>query len=136
MAGGARGGTLAGMVRVLTVDDHLPFLEVAHELMDAMAGFESAGEAPSAAEGMAAIERFDPDLVLVDVHMPDVDGIELTRRIISASPDPPVVVLISAQDPSQLPSAAEECGAAAVIRKQELAPARLRTLWRRHGHTT
>ena len=123
------------MVRVLTVDDHVPFLEVAHDLIDAMAGFEPAGEAPSAAEGLEAIERLSPDLVLVDVHMPEVDGIELTRRIIATSASPPVVVLISAQDPSQLPAAAEACGAAAVIRKQELAPARLRTLWRDHGST-
>jgi two-component system, NarL family, invasion response regulator UvrY len=117
---------------VLTVDDHAPFLKVARDLVEATPGFESAGEAASAAEALARVERDPPDLALVDVHMPDMSGIELAQRI-NASPHHPLVVLISAVDPANLPTAAHRCGAAAVISKHELAPSRLRELWRAHG---
>jgi two-component system, NarL family, invasion response regulator UvrY len=120
------------VVRVLTVDDHAPFLRVAHELMLATSGFESVGEASSAEEGLAAVETARPDLVLADVHMPGMGGIEMARRIAQRW-EGTVVVLISAHDPEQLPSAARTCGAAEVIRKQDLGPARLRELWRVHG---
>jgi DNA-binding NarL/FixJ family response regulator len=119
------------VVRVLTVDDHAPFLEVAHELMLATPGFEPAGEAGSGAEGLAAVAATDPDLVLVDIHMPDMSGIELARRLRSVAPRP-VVILISAHDLGELPAAARTCGAAAVVSKQDLDPARLQELWHEH----
>jgi DNA-binding NarL/FixJ family response regulator len=120
------------VVRVLTVDDHAPFLRVARELMRATPGFESAGEASSAEEGLAAVLNTHPDLVLVDIHMPDLSGIEVARRIERAD-DSPIVVLITAQDLSQLPAAARNCGAAEVVSKQELGPATLRRLWKTHS---
>lgn len=120
------------MVRVLTVDDNAPFLQVAHELMLGTPGFESAGEVGSATEALAVAEELRPDLVLADVHMPGMDGIEMTRRMLSR-PRPPVVVLISSEEPAQLPAASRTCGAADVISKQELGPARLRELWAEYG---
>ena len=118
---------------MLTVDDYRPFLEMARALLVATPGFESAAEVGSGEEGLAAIREKAPDLVLVDVHLPGgMDGIELTRRI-RASAGAPVVVLISTDDPSRLPAAARSCGAAAVISKHELEPARLRQLWQAHG---
>jgi DNA-binding NarL/FixJ family response regulator len=114
------------------VDDHAPFLEVAHELLRATPGFESAGEASSAEEGLAAIDAEHPDLVLLDINMPDMSGIEAARRI-KRSANGPVVVLITAQDPAQLPAAVRSCGAAQVIGKQQLGPAALRELWEAHG---
>lgn len=124
--------TLSLVVRVLTVDDHAPFLEVAHELVLATPGFESAGGAHSAEEGIAQIEAAAPDLVLVDVHMPGMSGIEMARRV-SGSEDAPVVVLISAQDLGQLPAAARDCGAVEIVSKQELGPTTLKRLWGVHG---
>jgi two-component system, NarL family, invasion response regulator UvrY len=120
------------MVRVMTVDDNAPFLAVAREVVQHAAGFESVGEARSGAEALAAIEEARPDLVLVDVRMPGIDGIEFTRRI-QRSPEAAVVVLITAEDLAQLPAAANTCGAAAILRKQDLRPARLAELWRAHG---
>ena len=69
------------MVKVLTVDDHAPFLKAARDLVDATPGFDSAGEETSAAAGLARIESDSPDLVLADVHMPEMSGIELAERI-------------------------------------------------------
>jgi len=120
------------VVRVLTVDDHAPFLEVARELVLATPGFEPAGEASSGEDGLAAIDAVDPDLVLVDVHMSGMNGIEMIKRM-GAVRRRPVVVLISAQDLAQLPAAARTCGAAEVISKQDLGPARLKEIWRAHG---
>jgi len=120
------------VVRVLTVDDHAPFLKVAHDLVEATPGFESAGEEGSATEGLARLEYDRPDLVLADVHMPGMSGIELAQRV-NAMPQPPLVVLISAVNPADLPAASRRCGAAAVMSKHELTPSRLRELWRAHG---
>ena len=117
---------------MLTIDDYAPFLEMAHDLLVATPGFEPTAEVGSGEAGLAAIREEVPDLVLVDLHLPGMDGIELTRRIMAGA-RAPVVVLISTEDPSRLPAAARSCGAAAVINKHELAPARLRELWQAHG---
>ena len=119
-----------GVVRVLTIDDHPAFLRVAHELVEATPGFEPVGEASSAAEGLRAIDELHPDLVLADINMPGMTGIELTRRIGPAT----VTVLVSSSDPSEIPLDALTCGAVAVLRKEELSPARLLELWAAHGN--
>jgi len=119
------------VVRVVTVDDHEPFLDVARELMLATPGFEPVGEAGSAEEGLALAEAEQPDLILIDVHMPGMSGIEMARKL-RASGSGAVVVLISAQELAELPAAAQSCGAAEVISKQELGRATLRRLWADH----
>jgi DNA-binding NarL/FixJ family response regulator len=119
-------------VRTLVVDDHDHFLRVAADVVRATPGFEYAGEAGSGAEALAILEAAAPDLAIVDVRMPDLDGIELTRRIKARSPAT-VVALISAQEPADLPPAASECGADEVACKQEFGPAMLRRMWAAHG---
>lgn len=131
-AGSVHPATLTDVVRVLTVDDNAPFLEVADELLRATPGFESIGQASSAEEGLAVLGEHEADLVLVDIHMPDISGIEMARRI-KQSGNGPVVVLITAQDLGQLPAAAQDCGAAEVIGKQDLGAATLQRLWATHG---
>lgn len=118
-------------MRVLTVDDNAPFLEVANELVLATPGFESAGQASSGEEGLAAIDAADPDLVLADIHMPGMTGIEMAQ-LIEPTDGRPVVVLISAQDLGQLPAATRNCGAAGVVSKDDLGPAKLIALWEAH----
>lgn len=125
-------GTPGGAVPVLTVDDYLPFHAIARQLVRAAPGFVSAGEVASAREAFCAIEMSEPGLVLMDVHMPDLDGIAAARWIRRFHQNV-VVVLVSADEPAGLPAAAFACGAAAVLRKQDLRPAVLVDLWQMHG---
>ena len=121
-----------GSVRVLTVDDHATFRDAARALIVAT-GFEVAGEAASGEEGVAAAARLHPDLVLMDVRLPDIDGCEATRRIIPLRPEA-VVVLVSATEEGVPGDLAARCGAAAFVCKEQLRPSLLRELWDSHGH--
>jgi DNA-binding NarL/FixJ family response regulator len=119
-------------VAVLTVDDQRVFREAAHDVIEATAGFTSIGEASSGAEALAVLEERHPALVLVDVRMPDMDGIELSRLIKRAHPDL-IVVLISIEDTSDLGASASSSGAEALVCKRDFGPKLLRGLWRAHG---
>jgi DNA-binding NarL/FixJ family response regulator len=120
-------------VRVLTVDDQDVFRRVANEVIAATRGFESIGEAACGEEAVAAVEELRPDLVLLDVRMPGIGGIEAARRITAANPNT-VVVLISIEDPDELAHAARGSGAAALFRKRDFGSALLRRIWDEHGH--
>jgi DNA-binding NarL/FixJ family response regulator len=115
-------------VRVLVVDDQLVFREVARHVLDATPGFELIGEADSGDAALSATAAMRPDLVLLDVRMPGMDGVEAAIRI-RAADEPPVVVLVSVEEPRDVP-AARTCGAAAFVRKQDFGPALLRRVWR------
>jgi two-component system invasion response regulator UvrY len=119
-------------VEVVTVDDQAIFRAVARDVIEATPGFEAVGEAASGQEALRMVGELQPQLVLVDVRMPGMDGIETTRRLRAAHPET-VVVLVSLAEPADLPSSAGFCGAAALVRKQDLRPALLRGLWSRHG---
>jgi DNA-binding NarL/FixJ family response regulator len=114
-------------IRTMVVDDHPEFLRAAAEVVRATPGFESVGEAGCADDAIDLVSRLHPDLALVDVHMPGVDGIELTRRIKAIRPET-VVALISADDEPDLPTAVAGCGADRLLRKQEFGPGALRRL--------
>ncbi len=121
-----------GNVRVLTVDDYAPFLGVARDVVAASPGFVSAGEVSSGPEACGAIDASEPELVLMDIHMPGMDGVQVTgwiRRFHQSV----VVVLVTADDLSALPAATFSCGAATIVRKQDLRPSLLTQLWRAYG---
>jgi two-component system invasion response regulator UvrY len=122
---------LQAPVRVLTVDDQESFRGVARDVIDATPGFEFAGEAESGEEGLRAVDRLAPQLVLLDVRMPGIDGIEVARRLRASHPEM-LVVLISLEDPIDIPSAAELGAAVPLVRKQDFGPSLLRRLWREH----
>jgi DNA-binding NarL/FixJ family response regulator len=121
-----------GVVGVLTIDDQAVFRRVAEDVIDATPGFKSVGEAECGEEGVAAVDSLRPQLVLLDVRMPGIGGIEAARRITSAHPDT-VVVLISIEESGEFLHAARGSGAAAVVRKQDFGPSLLRSLWTMHG---
>jgi CheY-like chemotaxis protein len=119
-------------VRVLTVDDQPVFLEAARSLIRSTPGFELAGEAASGAEALDVVGGLAPDLILLDVRMPGLDGIEVARRL-AAIGTSAVVVLVTGHDADDVRAVAEESGADDVVLKERLRPRVLRQLWARHG---
>jgi CheY-like chemotaxis protein len=115
-------------VRVLVVDDQAIIRDAMRLLLEATPDFRPVGEVASGAEALAAIERLDPDLVLLDVRMPEMDGIETAQRI-RPTRGRPVVILMSSDETADLGG----CAAAAFLPKQRLKAAVLRELWERHA---
>jgi two-component system, NarL family, invasion response regulator UvrY len=119
-------------VRVLTVDDQAVFRGIAREVIDATPGFASVGEAASGEEALEAVARLDPQLVLLDVRMPGLDGIEVARRLRVSHPDT-VLVLISIEDSMDHPSAAQIAERVPLVRKQDFGPRLLTWIWSEHA---
>ena len=118
-------------VRVLTVDDQEVFRLVAREVIEATPGFESIGDASGGEEAISAVERLEPEMVLLDVRMPGLDGVEVARRLRETNPGT-LIVLISVEEPMDIPSAAQLGNTIPLVRKQDLRPRLLRRLWREH----
>ena len=121
-------------VRVLVADDRAPFRRAARAVLEATPGFEIVGEAMSGEEAVALAESLEPDLVLMDINMDGIGGIEATRRIAEARPQT-VTVLLSSYREEDLPSDARSCGAAAYVHKEDFGPEVLRRLWPTAGTT-
>jgi DNA-binding NarL/FixJ family response regulator len=85
--------------RLVIVDDHAPFRALARALLQAE-GFEIVGEAADAASALATVRQLRPEVVLVDIGLPDADGFALSRWL-AAEPDPPAIVLVSSRDERQ-----------------------------------
>jgi two-component system, NarL family, invasion response regulator UvrY len=124
-------------VRVLIVDDQEPFREVARMVVDLTDGFEVVGEAATGEDSVVTARVLRPDLVLMDVHLPGISGLEATERIL-AEPAPPVVLVLSTYEPAEYAPRAVEVGAAAYIAKSVFDPRALAGAWEaaaagRHG---
>jgi DNA-binding NarL/FixJ family response regulator len=106
---------------VLVVDDQEPFLAVARFVVSATPGFRVAGEARTGEEAveMARSQRFV--LVLMDINLPGISGIEATRRLLATNPAI-TVVLMSTYPASDLPHDARTSGAVAYVHKEDLVP--------------
>jgi len=117
----------AELVRVLAVDDQPPFREAARQVVDATAGFAWAGEAASGAEAVELVRASEPDIVIMDVRMPGMDGIEAARRVMAECPR--VAVLLVSAEPLATPAAdLLRSRAIAFSRKHEFGPALLRLI--------
>ena len=119
-------------VRVLIVDDQEPFRSAAKMVVELTEGFEVAGEAGSGEDGLSMFADLAPDLVLMDIKMPGMDGLEATRQILEDDPDARVVVL-STYEAAEFEQLAHEAGAIAFISKSDFGPGRLVEAW---SHTS
>jgi DNA-binding NarL/FixJ family response regulator len=116
-------------VRVLIVDDQEPYRMAARTVVQVTPGFVLVGEAGSGEAGLRAAAELAPDLVLMDINMPGLDGFEATRRLTSES-SPPVVILMSTYAADALPTSAHDVGAARYVHKEDLGPDVLLDVWR------
>jgi CheY-like chemotaxis protein len=119
-----------GDVRVLVVDDQEPFRRAMTAVVEETDGFVVVGSAASGEESLETAAAVLPDLVLMDVNLPGIDGLEASRRL-TGSGAAPVVVLLSTYDEDQVDVAGS--GAAAYVPKATFGPDRLAELWERHG---
>lgn len=119
-------------VRVLIVDDQEPFRMAARMVVEATDGFDVAGEAETGEDGVAKAAELAPDLVLMDVNLPGIDGLESTRQILAVAA-PPVVFLLSTYEEEEYAPRAAECGAAVYIPKAVFGPDRLEDAWATYG---
>ena len=128
MRGGPAGGKEGGRVSVVIVDDQAPFRMASRSVVRRVAGFEVVGEAASGEEAVALVAALRPALVLMDINMGALNGIDATRQIVDAVPGT-VVFLCSTYELSDLPGDAATSGAVAYINKERLSPEVLRRLW-------
>jgi two-component system invasion response regulator UvrY len=115
------------VVGVLVVDDQAPFRSVARSLVELVKGWQVAGEASSGEEAVELAAAIRPRVVLMDINLPGITGIEATRRIVAADPDA-AVVLVSTYAADDLPDDALSCGAVGYVRKDDLTPRLLRSM--------
>jgi DNA-binding NarL/FixJ family response regulator len=108
---------------VLIVDDHPTFRRYARRLLED-GGFDVIGEAVDARSAVAAAESLRPELVLLDVLLPDASGLTVAREL-AARPSPPVVVLTSSRSEADLGPALHEAPARGFVPKAELTPSLL-----------
>jgi len=120
----------ASSVSVLIVDDQAPFRRAAAAVVRVTRGFEVVGEAGSGEEAVELVGALVPRLVLMDINMGGINGIEATRRITSAHPQV-VVVLLSTYQADDLPADAATSGMAAYVNKEEFGPQVLKEVWER-----
>lgn len=111
---------------VLIVDDHAGFRTRARKLLESE-GFDVVGEAADGGSALALTRRLEPDVVLLDVQLPDLDGFEVAKRL-SSNGSGPAVVLISSREATDFGPLLPASGVNGFIGKDELSGERLRAL--------
>jgi DNA-binding NarL/FixJ family response regulator len=104
---------------VLIVDDHPSFRASARRMLEA-AGYEVVAEAEDGAAAIEAARRLSPEVVLLDVRLPDLDGFEVARRMLGSSTRDPQIVLTSSHESADLGEDVGTSGARGFIPKAEL----------------
>ena len=116
-------------IKLLIVDDHPLFRQGLVDVVEADPGLTVVAQA---AEGDVAIgyaEQHRPDIVLMDVNLPGINGLDATRQILAADENRSVVLLLSTYEEEEYAPRAAECGAAAYIPKSVFGPDRLEDAW-------
>jgi two-component system invasion response regulator UvrY len=114
-------------LRVLVADDQAPFRKAARAVLEIAPEFEVVGEVTSGEEAVDEAELLRPDLVVMDVKMNGIGGVEATRRILAARPET-LVVLVSSYRSEDVPQAVAESGALAFVPKDRFSAATLASL--------
>ena len=114
------------MRTVLVVDDHPTFRATARALLEAE-GFDVVGEAEDGASALAEVERLQPQIVLLDIQLPDIDGFEVLARL-QRDGGSPQVVLTSSREAADFGSLVAESGARGFIAKDALSGAAIAKL--------
>ena len=112
---------------LLIVDDDARFRRFARQLLEGE-GFTVVGEAEDGAGALSEVAALRPQIVLLDVQLPDVSGLQLARRITSEDGEAPAVVLTSTRDGAAFATLTTESGARGYVGKLELSGAALRRL--------
>jgi DNA-binding NarL/FixJ family response regulator len=115
-------------VRVLIVDDKSLFRRAMRAVVDVTEGFVVVGCVASGEESLVAAGTLRPDLVLMDVNLPGIDGMEATRQL-RAGGTATAVVLLSTYDEDDWDGLAHECGAVAYVAKSAFGSERLADVW-------
>jgi two-component system invasion response regulator UvrY len=115
-------------VAVLIVDDQAPFRRAARAVVTATSGFDVVAEAESGEQAVEMAEQLSPGLVLMDINLPGINGIEATRRIVASHPKT-IVMLLSTYQATDLPADAKDCGAARYVNKEEFGPQVILDTW-------
>ncbi len=115
-------------IRIVLVDDEQMVRSGLRMILESEDGFEVVGEAGDGAAAVEQVKRLDPDVVLMDIHRPEMGGIEATRRIVAELPAT-FVILCSTYDVHDLPPDAATSGARAYVHKEQLGAKTLRRLW-------
>jgi DNA-binding NarL/FixJ family response regulator len=122
------------IIRVLLVDDHAMVRQGLRGLLEAYDDIAIVGEAATGEEAVALVGEVEPDVILMDVNLPGMDGMQSTRRITQAS-QPVCVIGLSIQDAEEVETAMKEAGAVAFLNKEaaldELYQT-IKTAWKRN----
>ena len=113
---------------ILVIDDHGGFRATARRMLE-RDGWTVVGEAADGRSGLAAAAALAPDVVLLDIGLPDIDGFDVAERLASAgAADPPSVVLVSSRDRGAYGDRVHRSGAVGFLSKDELDGGTLRSL--------
>ncbi|CAN5680241.1 MAG: response regulator [Ilumatobacteraceae bacterium] len=123
---------MAEQVSVIIVDDQPPFRDAARAVLSRIEGFALVAEVESGEDAVTASAELRPNLVLMDINMGALNGIDATRLITEAQPEIKVI-LVSTYTLDELPPGARTSGAMAYVNKDELSPRVVRRLWEAGG---
>jgi DNA-binding NarL/FixJ family response regulator len=111
------------LMKVLIVDDHPDFRSQVRSLL-VSAGYDVVGEAKDGRSALVAIDKLGPDILLLDVQLPDTTGFDLAESL-RGDPDPPAVILVSSREASDYGGRIIRSGARGFVSKSELTAAAL-----------
>jgi DNA-binding NarL/FixJ family response regulator len=108
------------VLRIMVVDDHDLVRQGLRSMLEAQPGWTVCGEATTGREAVDSVQQLRPDIVVIDVHMPNVDGLQATREILAANPQTEVLIL-TVDETKEIVQAAKEAGARGIVMKSDAA---------------